>query len=135
MNALRLGYWLITGAVLGLGLVEIAGLGLVLFPIGVVLLVIGLVALRGREALAGIVGFGALPTAAFVYAIATFAQPCVGLAGPYRPYPVASCNAHVPIPPFYYGGAIVFGVITLVGVVVLVAVARVSRRGPRTGTV
>lgn len=135
MNALGLAYWFVTGAVLGLGLVEFAGLGLVLFPVGVILLVIGLAALRGREALAGIVGFGALPTAAFVYAIATFAQPCTLALGPWRPYGAAPCHGNITVPHFYSYGAVVFGVITLVGLVMLIAAARASRRGSRTGTV
>ena len=55
MHAWRLVYWLITGALLGLGLAQWLGvsLGVILLPIGLVLLIIGLFALRGRELVAG----------------------------------------------------------------------------------
>jgi hypothetical protein len=109
MRAWRLVYWLITGAVLGVGLVSITGLGLILFPVGLVLLVIGLVALRGRELVAGVVGFGALPEAAFVNAFVTVQ------------------NFQFPTP-FYAVGTLVFGVITVVGLVALVVVWRTQRR-------
>jgi hypothetical protein len=105
MRAWRLVYWFITGALLGLGLVELPGLGLILFPVGLVGLVVGLVALRGREVVAGMVGFGALPEAAFVNALVTAVST-----------------------PFYIGGTLVFGVITVIGLVALVVVWRANRR-------
>ncbi len=114
MGALRVLYWFVTGAVLGMGLVELPGLGLILFPIGVVLLVIGLIALRGREGLAGIVGFGALPTALFVNAIVI------------SPSSLSQ--------PFYLGGLIIFGAITLIGLVAFFVVPRAKSHGPRPGT-
>ena len=115
MRAWRLVYWLITGALLGLGLVELPGLGLILFPVGLVLLIIGLFALRGREVVAGVVGFGALPAAAFVNAIVSAALP-------------------LEVAPFYYGGAIVFGAITVAGLVALVLVWRAKRGGSGPAT-
>lgn len=109
MRVWRLAYWLITGALLGLGLVELPGEGLILFPVGLILLVIGLVALRGRELVAGVVGFGALPEAVFVNAFVTVQ------------------NFQFPTP-FYAVGTLVFGVITVVGLVALVVVWRANRR-------
>jgi hypothetical protein len=109
MRAGHLVYWFITGALLGLGLVELTGLGLVLFPAGLVLLAIGLVMLRGREMVAGVVGFGALPETAFVSVLVTVNQ---------FQFPT----------PFYSVGTLVFGVITLVGVVALMVVWRVKPR-------
>jgi hypothetical protein len=100
MRAWRLVYWAFTGALLGLGLVELPGLGLILFPVGVALLGIGLAALRGQEMVAGIFGFGALPEAAFLNAILI-----LGVSG-------TGSRA-------YYWGAILFGAITLAGLVVL----------------
>jgi hypothetical protein len=106
MRAWRVVYWFVTGAFLGLGLVSITGEGLILFPIGVILLLVGLFRLRGREAVAGVLGFGVLPEAAFVNALVT------GFSTP-----------------FYYWGAVIFGVITLIGLVALVVVWRTQRRG------
>jgi hypothetical protein len=110
MRTWHLVYWLITGALLGLGLVELPGLGLILFPVGLVLLIIGLVALRGRELIAGIVGFGALPEAAFVNAL------------------VIVNNLHEAAPLTYYGATLICGVITVVGLVALGVVWRTNRR-------
>ena len=89
--------------------------GSLLFPVGLVLLVIGLFTLRGRELVAGVVGFGALPEAAFLSVIVTVKIP-----------PDAA--------PFYVGGALVFGAITVVGLVALVLVWRAKRGGSGPAT-
>jgi membrane-bound ClpP family serine protease len=115
MRAWRMVYWLVTGALLGLGLVELPNEGLILFPVGLILLIIGLFALRGREVVAGVVGFGALPTAAFVNGSGAAAPP-----------PDAA--------PFYYGSTIVFGAITVVGLVALVLLWRTKRSGTGSAT-
>jgi hypothetical protein len=115
MRAGHLVYWFITGALLGLGLVEGPFLGLILFPVGLVLVVIGQGAVRGRERAAGVVGFGAVPAAACV---SVFVIPQV----PFVP-PFALLGTRV------FGViTLVFGVITLVGVVALVVVWRTPRR-------
>lgn len=117
MRAWRLVYWFIIGALLGLGLAQFAGvsLGVILFPIGLVLLIIGLLALRGRELVAGVVGFGALPALLFVYVIVSFPPP-------------------PDVAPFIYGGALVYGAITVAGLVAFVLVWRAKRgaSGPAT---
>jgi hypothetical protein len=104
-------YWLITGALLGLGLTQFAGLslGVILLPIGLVLLIIGLFAARGRELVAEVVGFRAFPTLLLVYVIVSFLPP-PGVA------------------PFIYGCAILSSAITVAGLVALVVVWR-ARRG------
>jgi hypothetical protein len=110
MRAWRLVYWLIAGALLGLGLTQFAGLslGVILLPIGLVLLIIGLFAARGRELVAGVVGFGAFPTLLFVYVIVSFPPP-------------------PDVAPFNYGGAILSSAITVAGLVALVVVWRAKR--------
>jgi hypothetical protein len=119
MGAWRLVYWLITGALLGLGLTQFAGvsLGVFFLPIGLVLLIIGLVALRGPELVAGVVGFGAFPTLLFVYVIVAFPPP---------PNDVG----------FYYiyGGAILSSAITVAGLVALGLVWRARRGGSGPAT-
>ena len=77
-------------------------------PIGLILLIIGLFALRGRELVVGVVGFGALPTLLFVYAIVSFPPP---------PDVVL----------FIYEGALVYGAITVAGLVALALVWRAKR--------
>ena len=109
MRAWRLVYWFITGALLGLGFSQWLGdsLGVFLLPIGLLLLIIGLFALRGPEMVAGVVGFGALPTLLFVYVIVSFPPPDVVS--------------------FIYEGALVYGAITVAGLVALVLVWRAKR--------
>ncbi len=110
MHAWRLVYWLITGALLGLGLAQWLGVSLGVFglPISLVLLIIGLFALRGPEMVAGVVGFGAFPTLLFVYAIVSFPPP-------------------PDVAPVIYVGALVYGAITVAGLVALVLVWRAKR--------
>jgi hypothetical protein len=117
MHAWRLVYWLITGALLGLGFSQYLGVSLGVFglPIGLVLLIIGLVALRGPEMVAGVVGFGALPTLLFVYVIVSFPPP-------------------PDVAPVIYGGALVYGAITVAGLVALVLVWRATRGGSGLAT-
>jgi hypothetical protein len=117
MHAWRLVYWLITGALLGLGLAQWLGvsLGVILLPIGLVLLIIGLFAVRGPEMVAGVVGFGALPTLLFVYVIVSFPPP-------------------PDVAPVIYGGALVYGAITVAGLVALGLVWRATRGGSGLAT-
>ncbi len=81
------------------------------------LLIIGLLAVRGREAVAGVVGFGAFPTLLFVYVIVSF-----------PPAPNTAVFYYV------YGVAIVFGAIAVAGLVALVLVWRATRRGSGPAT-
>jgi hypothetical protein len=120
MRAWRLVYWFITGALLGLGFSQWLGdsLGVLLLPIGLVLLIIGLFALRGRElvaGVAGVAGFGALPTLLFVYVIVSFPPP-------------------PDVAPFIYGGALVYGAISVAGLVALGLVSRPNRHGSGPAT-
>lgn len=117
MRAGHLVYWLVTGALLGLGVTQFAGLslGVILLPLGLILLLIGLVAARGRELVAGLVSLGAFPTSLFIYVIVSFPPP-------------------PDVAPFIYGGAILSSAITVAGLVALVLVWRASRgeSGPAT---
>ena len=117
MRAWRLVYWFITGALLGLGFSQWLGdsLGVFLLPIGLVLLIIGLVALRGPELVAGVVGCGAFPTLLFVYVIVSFPPP-------------------PDVAPFIYGGALVYGAITVAGLVALGLVWRAKQGGSGPAT-
>ncbi len=111
MRAWRFVYWFITGALLGLGLTQFAGMsvGVIALPIGVVLLIIGLIAARGRELVAGVMGLGALPTLLFVYVLVSFPPP-------------------PDVAPVIYVGAILSSAITVVGLVAL-ALVRGARKG------
>ncbi|HKS69919.1 MAG TPA: hypothetical protein VJQ45_05845 [Ktedonobacterales bacterium] len=135
MHLPRLAYWLITGALLGFGLLELPGLGLIVFPAGIVLLGLGLLFLRRREMVAAVIGFGALPLAALINAIASWAPPCASaMRGlfPMQPLvPLPPCRGTVPVPPFYVSGLIVSGAISVAGIVATAVVWRVSNRHGR----
>jgi hypothetical protein len=68
VRAAHVVYWFITRALVSLGMMELLGLELILFPVGLVLLAIGLRALRGREVHVGILGFAAAREAVYVSA-------------------------------------------------------------------
>src|SRR6266446_3236840 len=96
MRNLAILYWLITGALLGIGLISILSIGL-----------------RVRNLWALLVGFGGLPALVLILDIITAPPRCTG-----QPLMVppgggsASCGF---IPTSYYVFAVVFGLITLAG--------------------
>ncbi|MGO8948867.1 MAG: hypothetical protein ACLQUY_14690 [Ktedonobacterales bacterium] len=105
-------YWLITGALLGLGVVGYPAWDLVAWPISLVLLIIGLFVLRGREQVAGVLGFGFVPEVVLVVLTA-------------RKFPP---NVPPVYPPVFIAAVLIFGMITVVGLVALVVLWRTSRR-------
>jgi hypothetical protein len=108
MRVGRMGYWFVTGACLGLG-VDLYALG-IFFLAGVILVLVGVLALRGREAVATVLGLGV--GSAALWALVAYT--------PYQGGP--------PSVPVVY--AVVISIlITLVGLVALVVVWRTPRRG------
>ena len=108
MRVRRLVYWFVTGACLGLGL-DIYVLG-TLCLVGVMLLLVGGVALRGREVVATVLGLG-VGFAAVLPLVA------------YTPF-----QGGAPSVPLVYMGLVV-SVLILVGLVALVVVWRTPQRG------
>jgi len=106
-------YWLITGALLGIGFISILSIGLPLLLIGLVLLITGLIRLRVRNLWALLVGFGGLPALVLILDIVTAPPACTGheLVIP----PGASSASCGFIPTSYYVFAVVFGLIMLAG--------------------
>ncbi len=108
MRVGRLVYWFVAGACLGLGL-DIYVLGTVCLA-GVLLLLVGVFAQRGREAVAMVLGLGV-----------GFAAVLPLLA--YTPFPGGA-----PSVPVVYMGLVV-SILILVGLVALVVVWRTPPRG------
>jgi hypothetical protein len=108
MRVGRLAYWFATGACFGLAL-DVWVLG-TLFLAGVILLVVGVLALRGREVVATVLGLG-VGCAALLPLVA------------YTPF-----QGGAPSVPLVYVGLIVSSLI-LVGLVALVVVWRTPQRG------
>ena len=108
-------YWFITGALLGLGLflLGLPAWDRILWLAGFILVIIGLFALRGRELVAAVLGFGIVPETTLAAFLATWKFP-------------------PDVPPVYplivTLDVLVFGVITVVGLVALVMVWRTAKR-------
>ena len=108
MRVGRLVYWFVAGACLGLGL-DAYALG-IFFLAGVILLVVGGVALRGREVVATVLGLG------------------VGFAAVLPLVAYIPFQGGAPSVPLVYVGFVV-SILMLVGLVSLVVVWRTPQRG------
>ena len=109
MRVGRLVYWFVAGACLGLGL-DAYALG-ICFLAGVMLLLVGVFALRGREAVAVFLGLGVGSAALLALLTKTNFQ-----GGP-------------PVAPVIYGGLGISILSTMIGLVALVVVWRRPQRG------
>lgn len=109
MRGWRVVYWFVAGACLGLGL-DIWVLGTCCLA-GMILLLVGGVALRGREAVATVLGLG------------------VGFAAMLPLVAYTPLQGGLTVVPLVYVGFIV-SILILVGLVALVLVWRTQRRGP-----
>jgi hypothetical protein len=109
MRVGRLVYWFVTGACLGLGL-DIWALG-ILFLAGVILLLVGVFARPGREAVAVVLGLGVGSAALLALLTKTNFQ-----GGP-------------PVARVVYGGLVIAILSTVIGLVTLVVVWRRPQRG------
>jgi len=76
MSLLRACYWLLTGALLGVGVIALLSIGIFLLAAGLVLLVVGLIRLRGRECWAALVGFGAFPALILLWDVTSAPWAC-----------------------------------------------------------
>lgn len=103
-------YWFVTGACFGLGLVDFWALG-TLFLAGMLLLVVGGVALRGREAVAVVLGLG------------------VGSAAILALLTLTNFQGGPPVAPVVYGGLVISILSTVTGLVALIVVWRRPQHG------
>lgn len=110
MRVGRIAYWLITGMFFGLAL-DLYGGGLFPCAVGVTLLLVGVFAQQGREAVAVVLGFGAGVAALLALLTKTNFQ-----GGP-------------PVPLVVYGGLVISILSALIGLVALIVVWRKPQRG------
>jgi hypothetical protein len=116
MRNRRLLYWLVAGLLIGAGLIgfDIYFIALPLILIGLAMLIVGILRFRSHEFWAFLIGLGGVPALIFVYDIVTASPACTGNILTVPPGGTsASCSY---IPQSYYVFAIIFAVITLVGV-------------------
>lgn len=70
-------YWLVVGALFGLGVVSILSIGVIFLALGIVLLIVGAVRLGGKGLWAGIVGFGLAPALLLVWDVTSWPWACM----------------------------------------------------------
>lgn len=95
-RVLRLGYWLITGALLGFGLIGILSIGAPILLLGLLLLIFGAIRLGGSGLWAAAVGFGSVPALVLLYAVTSAPWACLS-AG--QVTPLLLLNPVCPITP------------------------------------
>lgn len=67
MSIRRAGYWFMTGTLIGFGGIGILSIGLPFIVLGIVLVTVGLIRVRGQEWWAALVGFGGVPALILVW--------------------------------------------------------------------
>jgi len=128
----RIGYWLLTGALISVGMIAILSIGSLFLLLGVILLVVGALRVGQRGIWAAIVGFGALPAGILIWDVTSMPWACEG--GDALP----NVNYFVCVEtPFgllttYHVMAFFFGVIALIGLVLALAQQLRARSHPQT---
>jgi hypothetical protein len=134
-RVLRLGYWLITGALLGFGLIGILSIGAPILLLGLLLLIFGAIRLRGSGLWAAAVGFGSVPALVLLYDVTSAPWACLSAGqATSSSQPSVSYYTCVDTPvgslTTYHILAIGFGIIALVGIAWPLLQA-IFRRGAR----
>jgi hypothetical protein len=115
---LRLAYWLLTGVLLGFGLIGILSSGAPFLLVGVVLLIFGAIRLGGGGLWAAAVGFGSIPALILLYYVTSAPWACLS-AGQATSEPDVSYYTcfDTPVGPLttYHILAVGFGIIALIG--------------------
>lgn len=126
-------YWLVVGALFGLGVVSILSIGVILLALGIALLVVGAARVGGRGLWAGVVGFGLAPALLLLWDLTSWPWACnPGSNATYSPITYGatyrSPNYYTCVDTFvgplttYHVLAAIFGGIALVGILIGLAV-------------
>jgi hypothetical protein len=143
MSYWRILYWLLVGALLGLGVITIFSIGIILLVVGLILLIFGAIRFGGRGLLAAMVGFGAGPALVLLWDVTSMAWACQPASGVISSPVVQSGQTYTS--PNYYSCvntflgplttyhvmAAGFGAVALVGV--LIGLVTLVLRSPRHG--
>ncbi|HET9109718.1 MAG TPA: hypothetical protein VFN78_02720 [Ktedonobacterales bacterium] len=118
----RIPYWLLVGALLGLGVISILSIGLLVLPVGLILLAFGAIRFGGGRLWAALVGFGAAPALLLLWDVTSQPWACnpggPGLSGSTTQTGVnyfTCVNTFVGPLTTYHVMAAIFGAIALVG--------------------
>lgn len=119
MSTGRAVYWLVTGAIIGFGIIAILSIGLPFLILGLLLTAFGAVRLGIREIWAAVVGLGGLPVAILLWDVATAPWLCAPQGGGSSSLPNVNYYTCVDTPvgmlTTYHVLAFWFGVTALLG--------------------
>ena len=119
MSTGRMLYWLLTGAVIGFGVIAILSIGLPFVILGLLLVAFGAVRLGIREIWAAVVGLGGLPAAILLWDVTSGPWLCETQGGGSTSLPNVSYYTCVDTPvgllTTYQVLAFWFGVVALLG--------------------
>jgi hypothetical protein len=74
----RIGYWLLTGALIGCGVIAILSIGALFLALGMILIAIGALRVGPRFTWAALVGFGAVPAGILIWDVTSAPWACEG---------------------------------------------------------
>ncbi len=136
MSIGRAGYWLITGALIGSSFIGILSFGFPFVILGVILVAVGVIWMRGAEWWTALVGFGGVPAVFLLLAVASRPWACISgpVTGAHPNVGYYDCvETPIGLLTTYHVMAIVFGAIALAGLAWALVRALVTR-GRRAAT-
>jgi len=128
----RIGYWLLTGALIGFGMIAILSIGSLFLLLGVMLLVVGALRVGPRGIWAALVGFGALPAGILIWDLTSMPWACQGGEALPNVNYFSCVETPLGLLTTYHVMAFFFGVIALIGLVLALAQQLWARSHPQT---
>ena len=121
MVALRIVYWLLTGALIGFGCIAILSLGAPFLLLGVLMVVFGAFRVGPRGIWAALVGFGAVPAGVLIWDVTSMPWACQG--GEALPNVNYFSCVDTPFGTLttYHVMALIFGLVAVLGLVLALA--------------
>jgi hypothetical protein len=119
MAVWRIVYWLLTGALIGFGLIAILSIGALFLALGMILIVVGAIRIGARGIWAALLGFGALPAGILIWDVVSAPWACQGPGNSSLPNVNYFSCVDTPSGPLttYHIMALIFGLIALLGLV------------------
>ena len=111
----RIVYWLLTGALLGVGFIAILSIGSLFLLLGVLLVVFGALRVGPRGIWAALVGFGAAPAGILIWDVVSAPWACQGGEGLPNVNYFSCIDTPFGLLTTYHILALFFGVIALFG--------------------
>ncbi|HEX8032838.1 MAG TPA: hypothetical protein VF510_03280 [Ktedonobacterales bacterium] len=130
MSIKQAGYWFMTGALIGFGGIAILSIGFPFIVLGIVLVTVGLIRVRGQEWWAALVGFGGVPALILVWDVTSKPWNCMSaFGGGSLPGVNYYTCVDTPVGPLtsYHIMAIGFGAIALLGLLLALLSALITR--------